>query len=269
MKETAKWYTPAGKSINLYHDMTMQPHILIAGATGSGKSTVLHALIYHVLFNAPQDSKQGAQLILCDPKRVELARYKHLPHVVKYATDTAGIASALQYANLLMENRYTDMERRGLVEYDGGEVYVVIDEFAKLMVKAQDKEETRLRRLCESMIEAIGDLGRAAHVHLVLASQAPNRNTVKANIALNLTARLALRCDTAIESRQIIGTSGAELLPDPLEEHRAEGIYKHGFKTDRYLLPIIPAEDITARIEWWMNQVRPVGIISRLFGRAV
>lgn len=81
------WTTPSGKFYSLYSSMLEVPHLMIAGATGSGKSVVVNALIYTALYKFPFDTAKGAQLILIDPKRVELSPYKNLPHTIRYASE--------------------------------------------------------------------------------------------------------------------------------------------------------------------------------------
>lgn len=254
------WTTPGGKPYLLYQDMLSQPHILIAGSTGSGKSVILNGLIYTALFKAPCQT----QFILCDPKRVELSRYKDLPHVLRLAKDTASIDAALKEASRIMMARFAKMERSGQVETDERDIYVIVDEFAKLVLRGADREENKLKKSIEASIEQIAELGRAARVHLILATQAPNRQTLKANITLNLVSRVALHCDSAIESRQILGKSGAELLP-----RYGELLYKTPETCDpvHYVdVPMIPADDIAARVQWWTDQKpQKTGFLRKLF----
>lgn len=196
-----KWITPDGTIYDLYSSILEENHLLIGGATGSGKSVVLNALIYTALYKSPND----VAFVLCDPKMVELSRYAKLPHVLRYADTLQDISSALQMVHALMMNRFRDMKRAGLVETSERDIYVIVDEFADLVVRGANRQENALKKACEGYIESIGKLGRAAHVHLILATQAPNRRTIKANIVLNMTATLALRCKYPTESRQLIG----------------------------------------------------------------
>lgn len=124
-----KWTTPTGTRYTLYQDMLSQPHLMIAGATGSGKSVVINALIYTALYRLPHsaESKNNAGFILIDPKRVELVDYKDLPHTLKYASEPAEMVEAIQYAMDLTEDRYRTMQRQKSKKWDGGQVYVVID----------------------------------------------------------------------------------------------------------------------------------------------
>lgn len=253
------WTTPAGRYPTAYKKMLKEPHLLIAGATGSGKSVLLNGLIYTALFDAPCET----QFILCDPKRVELSRYKDLPHVLRLAKDTASIDLALREAYQIMMARYATMERKGQVETDERDIYVIVDEFAKLVLRGANREENRLKKSIEASIEEIAELGRAAHVHLILATQAPNRQTLKANITLNLVSRVALHCDSAIESRQIIGRAGAELLP-----RYGELLYKTPETSApvHYVnVPMIPPEQIAAQVKWWTDQTKPFQFLRKMF----
>lgn len=253
------WTTPAGMKSPLFSELLSQPHVMIAGATGSGKSVVLNGLIYDALYKSPND----VSFILCDPKRVELSRYKNLPHTIRFANSLETIRDALELAAEIMEARFQAMEKAGELETTERDIYVIVDEFAKLMTKGATMEESRLKRRCESLIEQIGEEGRAARVHLVLATQAPNRQTIKANISLNITGKLALRCDTEIESKQIIGRKGAEKLP-----MYGEALYKSPKYRDPvpvYNIPYLPQEEINARIKFWTDQTSKPGFFKRLF----
>lgn len=233
------WTTPAGARNNFYHKVLQQPHTLIAGATGSGKSTIINGLIYTTLYESPKD----VGLVLCDPKRVELAQYAKLPHVLRYAETIPEILAALQCASAIMDRRFETMKRRLERETLEKHIYVIIDEYADLMLNCKPSEL--------KVMQHIAELGRAAHVHLILATQAPSRQVIKANIAVNMTAKIALRCDTAIESRQIINQPGAEKLPqygDCLFKAPGEGV--------RHYTGIckIPDDELTARVQWWTQQ---------------
>lgn len=120
---------PNVKYYVLYRDMLDQPHLLIAGATGSGKSIVINSLMYTALCNSPAQS----QFILIDPKRVELIDYKPLPHTLKYACEPIEIVQALQHTMEFVDMRYKDMQRQRVKKYSGGHIYIVIDELADLM----------------------------------------------------------------------------------------------------------------------------------------
>lgn len=123
------WKTPELDYYNLYADMLQQPHLLIAGATGSGKSVVINGMMTTAL----KDSPAAVQFILIDPKRVELVDYKELPHTLRYSSEPGEMVQALQEAIAITDNRYRDMARQHVKKYGGGAVYVVIDELADLM----------------------------------------------------------------------------------------------------------------------------------------
>jgi len=175
-------------------------HLLIGGSSGSGKSTVIHKLIANIL----QDRLDKSLLILCDPKRVELARYRKDAHVIKYGNDLDSIDRTLSYAVGFMDYRYKQMERRGLTEWDGSTVFVVVDEVADLLLT--DK------KLFTSPLQKLLQLGRASKMYVILATQSPSRATLPAFIQCNLVNRLGLYCSSSIESRQVVGVSGCELL---------------------------------------------------------
>ena len=184
----------------LYIDILKQAHTLIAGQTGSGKSVMLNG----ILTTACKFGNYA--MILIDPKRVELCDYKRLPNCIAYANTSAETVVALDYAIDQMENRYRRMERAGQKQYDGDPIIVVIDELADLLISKDSK------RIAEQL-QKLTALGRAALVKVICATQCPNRTILKANIVLNFSARVALHCQTAIESRQVINVKGAEDLP--------------------------------------------------------
>ncbi len=235
------WTTPAGEYPRLYGDILGQPHVLIAGATGSGKSVLLHGLIYTALFQSPAT----VNFVLIDPKRVELAGYKQLPHTLKYASEPDDIRAAVRHSVDLMERRYKTMQKNGQRIYYGADIYIIIDEFADL-ITTQKKDV--LPSLCR-----IAQLGRAAKVHLIIATQRPTRDIINGQIKVNIDARIALRCPTAQDSRNIITVSGAENLP-----RYGQGYYLTP-ETMRPVLVNIPYTDpaaLSARVDWWTRQNR-------------
>jgi len=177
-----------------------QPHILIAGTTGSGKSNLLHYMIDYLLNYTP------VTFCMIDPKRVELSLYKNYGNTQGYACEIPEIITTLDGVILEMENRYKYMQARALREYPGCYIYLIIDELADIMTTAKKDVLPRLQRILQ--------LGRAANIHVIAATQAPDRTyTLPALLKLNFTDRIALRCATAIESKQIIDRPGAETLP--------------------------------------------------------
>lgn len=244
------WITPGGTSYALYKDMLKQPHMLIAGATGSGKSVVINALMYHALYHAPGN----CDLILIDPKKVELAAYRRLPHCIAYACEITDIIAALERAVSIMKRRISTMQRKGIKEWNGGDLYVVIDEFADLMVLA--------KKQCKPLLCEIAMLGRAARVHLIAATQRPTRDIIDGSIKVNMDSRLALRCPTAQDSRNIINISGAELLP-----RYGQGYYltPDTVQPQLYNLPMISYDELTKRCEFWEEQKHPLKRLIKAF----
>ena len=200
------------------------PHSLIAGTTGSGKSVMLHSLMFAAM-------ARNAYFIFIDLKRVEMADFKDLPNTVAYATEEEDAVKALDLAIAIMEKRYKEMTGK---MYDGAELYIVIDEMADLVGTS--------KKCLERMVR-IGRLGRAARVHMICATQDPSRRTLKAQLMQNFTACLALRCKTAIESRQVTGYPGAELLPK-----HGEGYLWDADGYRKVNIPMIPEEDMNALI---------------------
>ena len=249
------WTTPSGQRYKIYSDMLEQSHLLIAGATGSGKSVVINALIYTALFKYPlsAESKNSVGFVLLDPKRVELSAYKDLPHTLRYAFEPAEMVQALQYAMSIVEDRYRTMQRQGVRKYDGQDVYVVIDEMADLM--------TTNWKQVQPLIQRLAQVGRPSNVHIVLATQCPLAKVIPTEIKVNFDARVALRTATAQHSRNIMERAGCELLPA-----HGQGFYVTPSGTTLYNIPMISEEELAARVKWWMDQ-KPKGFFTRLFSR--
>lgn len=226
---------PTGTVPRLCLDILDQPHTLIAGATGSGKSVLINDLIYTALFSPPCDK----QFILIDPKRVELRSYRKLPYTLIYASEPADMVSAINKAVDIMERRYKRMTRRGEKQSREPHIYIIVDEFADLM--------TTLKRQTVPALCRLAQLGRAANIHLILATQRPTKDIVTGQIKVNIDARVALRCPTAQDSRNIINTTGAEQLP------------RHGFcyyltpdtmQPVKVAVPWIPENEINKLIQY-------------------
>ncbi|QOY61475.1 DNA translocase FtsK [Thermophilibacter immobilis] len=203
-------------------DLAGLPHLLVAGTTGSGKSVLLNAIIMSILMRATPDQ---VRLIMVDPKRVEFTGYAGLPHLyVPVVTEPRQAASALQWGVTEMERRLKVFEHykvRDIKTYNGnvdGDKYVemenppahmpyfviVIDELADLMMVAGKD--------VESSIVRIAQLGRAAGIHLIVATQRPSADVVTGLIRANIDNRVALSVDNSINSRIILDQKGAEQL---------------------------------------------------------
>lgn len=191
-------------------------HLLIAGATGSGKSVCLASIIMSLLFRLTPDQ---LRLLLIDPKRVELTVYEGIPHLLApVVTDVRQAALALRWAVREMEARYQELARvgarnlaaynqlaaRGRVSEPLPFVVVVIDELADLMLVAAAEVEDSICRLAQ--------MARAAGIHLVIATQRPSTDVITGLIKANIPSRLAFAVSSQVDSRTILDTGGAERL---------------------------------------------------------
>ena len=203
-------------------DLAKMPHLLIAGTTGSGKSVVISSILMSLLMRTfPED----VRLIMIDPKRVEFAPYDGLPHLyVPVVTEPKQAASALQWAVSEMERRLKIFERIGVrkiatfnEKQQAGEfdhydnppskmpyLVIVIDELSDLMMVAGKDVEASIVRIAQ--------LGRAAGIHMIVATQRPSSNVVTGLIKANITNRIGLTVATGIDSRVILDQTGAEKL---------------------------------------------------------
>ncbi len=201
-------------------DLAKMPHLLIAGATGSGKSVCINSLIMSILYRAKPDE---VQMIMIDPKVVELGEYNGIPHLrIPVVTDPKLAAEALNGAVKEMTARYkkfADLNVKDIKGYnakirDNPEEYadhepmpqivVIVDEFADLMMVAPGDVEQSVCRLAQ--------LARAAGIHLVVATQRPSVNVITGLIKANIQSRIALAVSSGIDSRTIIDMNGAEKL---------------------------------------------------------
>ena len=231
------WRMPGGLASTVCLDMLKQAHLLIAGSTGSGKSVLINSLIYTALYKSPNECR----FILIDPKRVELVDYKLLPHTISYSSEILNILKALQYSVDLMEKRYKQMQRQRIKKSNDTDIYIIIDEYADLIIQAKKEIERYIIRLSQ--------LGRAANIHLILATQRPTRDVVTGAIKVNLDSRVALRCSTAQDSRNIIDMKGAETLP-----RYGYGYYKTPAELKLISIPMIDPRELAERVKWWTDQ---------------
>ena len=234
--------TPTGQYYKLYADMLKQPHILIAGATGSGKSVVINGMISTLLYRLPgQSTPDRAQIILIDPKRVELVAYRNIPHTIKYASEPSEMLSALVYAMEVTETRYKMMQKERVKKFTGGDLYVIIDEFADLM--------TTQKRAVVPVIQRLAQIGRAAKVHIILATQTPIAKILPTEIKCNFDSRVGLRTRSAQDSRNIIGKAGLERLP-----LYGEGYYMTPAQENLWDIPMVDENELDRLISWWEAQ---------------
>lgn len=233
---------PGGKVYCLYDDALAEPHLLIAGATGSGKSVIINGLIYTLLHRFPS-GPGGAQMILIDPKRVELAQWKNVPHTILYASEPDTMLSALFRAMDICEARYKAMQTARVRKYEGADLYVIVDEFADLM--------TTQGRTVKPLAQRLAQIGRAARVHLIIATQTPISKVIPTEIKCNFDSRFGLRARSAQDSRNIIGRSGLELLP-----RYGQAVYMTPAGDRLTKVPMIPDDAQIAMQNWWEYQRR-------------
>ena len=248
-------------------DLAKMPHLLIAGATGSGKSVCVNTIITSLIY---RHTPATLRFLMVDPKMVELSVYNTLPHLRhKVITDNRDAAAVLKWAVLEMQDRYAllaangcrnvqDFNRRvqegarlqkprnpevafEVNTYDGGilpYIVVIIDEMADLMMTVQGEVETPIAMLAQK--------ARAIGIHLILATQRPSVNVITGLIKANFPSRIAFRVASQIDSRTILDGSGAESLlgngdmlflpPGKSEPGRLQGAYLSSEETERLML---------------------------------
>ncbi len=243
----------------VFGDLSRMPHMLIAGATGSGKSVCLNSVIASLLVSATPDQ---VQILMIDPKRVELVMYNGIPHLIKEViTDPRMAAGALFEMTKEMDARYERFAKAGvrkIEEYNAKYpdevlpyVVIVIDELADLMLIAPARVETTIMRLAQ--------LARATGIHLIVATQRPSVDVITGLIKANIPSRIAFAVTSQVDSRTILDMVGAERLlgrgdmlylpidsPKPI---RAQGAFISGGELQRL-------------IHFWTKQARPENLLD-------
>ena len=196
----------------VFPNIAKMPHLLVAGATGSGKSVTIHSIIVSLLY---KNSPETLRFILIDPKRVELSVYSGLPHLIApVITEGKKAVSALRWAIAEMDKRYETLLRGGFRDIKSFNdkhkespipyLVIVIDELADLMVAYGREVEGSVVRLAQ--------MARATGIHLIVSTQRPSVEVITGLIKANITTRIALQVASQIDSRTIIDTAGAEKL---------------------------------------------------------
>lgn len=240
-------------------DLARMPHLLIAGATGTGKSVCLNAIVASLLF---QNGPEQLRLILIDPKRVELTRFNGLPHLLSPAlTDVESVIRSLRWLLQEMDRRYKQFAHvgaRDLRSYNRkaeqrGEptepyIVVVVDELAELMLVAADEVERIICRLAQ--------MARATGIHLVIATQRPSVDVVTGLIKANFPARISFAVTSLTDSRVVLDTPGAERLlgsgdmlfmqPDSAKLLRVQGSH-------------VSDQEVQALVDYWANAAPAAG----------
>jgi DNA segregation ATPase FtsK/SpoIIIE, S-DNA-T family len=216
-----------GKSVSGEHvisDLSKMPHLLIAGATGAGKSVCINSIVMSMIMNAPPED---IKLILIDPKKVELTGYSNLPHMIApVITEPQGAYSALQWLVKEMKKRYDILKQtkfRNITSFNSRKIdknyeksleveipekmpfiVTIIDEFADLMMVSSTDLETPIARIAQ--------MARAVGIHLILATQRPSREVITGIIKANFPCRIAFKVSSRVNSQIILDESGADSL---------------------------------------------------------
>lgn len=270
-------------------DIEKMPHILIAGATGSGKSVSINAFLCTILYRA---SPEEVKLMLVDPKRVELTGYNGIPHLITpVIVDPSQVVSALRWALKEMERRYKVFSEVGVRNIQGYNelsgfqampyLLIVIDELADIMLFSPSEVEDSITRLAQ--------MARATGIHLVVSTQRPSTDVITGLIKANIPCRIAFNVTSMVDSRVIIDMPGAEKLlgrgdmlyipPDQAKPTRIQGAYVSDREIDHLITylkqqGVEPAYDqaVTEKYQQGKSQLGAVGAdgeVDELFERAV
>ncbi|WP_438266355.1 DNA translocase FtsK [Desulfolutivibrio sulfoxidireducens] len=246
-------------------DLARMPHLLVAGATGSGKSVCVNGILLSILYKARPDE---VKLLLVDPKRIELSVYNDLPHLVHpVVTEMAMAKSALDWAVHEMDRRYEAMARLGVrniagytekLEKMGDDrpdeladlapipyLVIIVDELADLMMTAAKEVEISIVRLAQ--------LARAAGIHLILATQRPSVDVVTGLIKANFPTRISFQVTSRHDSRTILDTVGSERLLG-----RGDMLFKpSGGKMSRMHGAFVSDEETASVVDFWKQRAAP------------
>ncbi len=251
-----------GKDITgrpVFGDLGKMPHLLVAGATGSGKSVCLNTIIASLLVSATPDQ---VQMLMIDPKRVELTVYNGIPHLIKEViTDARMAAGALFEMTKEMDVRYERFAKAGvrkIEEYNAKFpeeklpfIVIIIDELADLMLVAPAKVETTIMRLAQ--------LARAPGIHLIVATQRPSVDVITGLIKANIPSRIAFAVSSQVDSRTILDMAGAERLLG-----RGDMLYLpiDAPKPIRSQGALITGSEVNRLVDFWAKQGRPENLLD-------
>ena len=234
-----KYLTPSGSRFKLYSDMLNQSHLLVAGATGSGKSVLINS----VLATALLDSPATYRLVLLDPKMTELFQWERLPHTIRYSYEQDEMIKSLRETVEIMESRLRFLRQNGERLWTGAQILVVIDELADLLTTNKVEVAPLLQRIMQ--------LGRAAGIHVIAGTQCLLASVLPTPIKVNFPAVVCLRVATKQQSRFICDRTGAELFPDPKTEGKALAYFRTGANIKQFEVYRVPDEEQKRLVSWW------------------
>lgn len=268
---TTPWTVTLGHAADgteITRNLTDAPHLLLCGTSGSGKSVGVHALLMGLHTGGDRST---TDVRILDPKKVEFRIWQPSPVVTRVVTDREAMVKEVQSLVIEMDRRYATMERSGVAdvrEWDGTgraitRIFLVCDELADLTMAGRDKESKLRAGIILGCLTRIAQLGRAAGVHLILATQRPAADTLPGNLRANLGTRWAFRVRTRAESRIALDAPGAESLGQApggslLSWRGTTGVYVQGLYVTR--------EDVRQAVsvaaggrEWRMPELTSLG----------
>lgn len=242
-----KYLTPSGRRFPLYKTMLNQSHLLVAGATGSGKSVLMNSIISTALLDSPAK----VRLMLLDPKMTELFQWEHLPHTIRYSYEQDEMIKSLRETIDIMENRLRHLRACGERLWTGAQVYVVIDELADLLTTNKAEVTPLLQRIMQ--------LGRAAGIHVIAGTQCLLASILPTPIKVNFPAIVCLRVATKQQSRFICDKPGAELFPDPKTYGKALAFFRTGADIKQFEVYRVDDAEQSRLVSWWTSPKSIVG----------
>lgn len=231
------------QEFDLFGTILAQKHVLIAGTPGAGKSVLLNSLVYQIIQRPPLNIPGGAFLVLLDQKGNELIDFADAPHACCHAVEPAKVVTALKNTVELMEARFQEMMIQHQKLYPKSDIYVIIDEWADLMVSSRKQVMPLIQRLAQK--------GRAAKIHVILSTQCLLTRIVPTEIKCCFDSIVALRTATQKDSRYIIGINDCYNLPDYGSCFVSCPQFREPKRYDG--IPFTAEADIAETIQYWTD----------------